>query len=74
MLLKSVFARTIRIGRLNVIDAAGNRHLFEGSPGPSATIRLHDITLHSKLLLRPSTAALVAIHMSALIPAPAEMQ
>src|SRR6266851_2092072 len=53
MLLASVLARFIAIGRLSVIDAAGNRHVFEGSPGPSATIRLHDPRLHWKLLLRP---------------------
>ena len=53
MLFASVLARFIRIGRLSVIDAAGNRHLFQGSPGPSATIRLHDPALHWKLLLRP---------------------
>src|SRR5579864_1806043 len=53
MLFASVLARVIRIGRLSVIDAAGNRHLFQGSPGPRATIRLHDPALHWKLLLRP---------------------
>ncbi len=53
MLLASVLARFIAIGRLNVIDAAGQQHVFEGSPGPSATVRLHDPRLHWKLLLRP---------------------
>jgi cyclopropane-fatty-acyl-phospholipid synthase len=53
MLLASVLARVIRIGRLSVIDAAGRRHVFEGSPGPSACIRLHDPALHWKLPLRP---------------------
>src|SRR5260221_6714798 len=53
MLLASVLARIIHIGRLSVIDAAGKRHLFGGLPGPSATIRLHDRALHWKLLLRP---------------------
>jgi cyclopropane-fatty-acyl-phospholipid synthase len=53
MLLTSALARLIRIGRLSVIDAAGMQHVFEGSPGPSATIRLHDSALHWKLLLRP---------------------
>jgi len=50
MLLASVLARFIGIGRLSVIDAAGREHVFEGSPGPSATIRLHDRSLHWKLL------------------------
>jgi cyclopropane-fatty-acyl-phospholipid synthase len=53
MLLASVLAHCIRIGRLSVIDAGGQRHVFEGSPGPSATIRLRDPALHWKLLLKP---------------------
>jgi len=53
MLLAHLLARFIGIGRLSVIDAAGKRHVFEGSPGPSATIRLHDRSLFWKLLLRP---------------------
>ena len=53
MLLEFALARFIRVGRLGVIDATGRRHLFEGSPGPSATIRLHDPALHRKVLLRP---------------------
>jgi cyclopropane-fatty-acyl-phospholipid synthase len=53
MLLASALARIIRVGRLCVIDAAGRRHVFEGSPGPSACIRLRDPALHWRLLLRP---------------------
>jgi len=53
MLLASVLAQAIRIGRLDIIDAAGRRHVFEGAPGPSACIRLRDKSLHWKLLLRP---------------------
>jgi len=53
MLFASVLSRFIRIGRLAVIDAGGNRHLFEGRPGPSATVRLHDPSLHWRSLLRP---------------------
>ncbi|HEV2336851.1 MAG TPA: cyclopropane-fatty-acyl-phospholipid synthase family protein [Stellaceae bacterium] len=53
MLLASALARLIGIGRLSVIDAAGQRHVFEGSPGPTATIRLHERSLHWKLLLKP---------------------
>src|SRR5438067_9725407 len=53
MLLASAFARVIRIGRLGIIDAEGRRHVFEGGPGPAATIRLHDPALHWKLLWRP---------------------
>src|ERR1700680_1103822 len=53
MLLASVLARFIRIGRLSVVDADGRRHLFEGSAGPSASVRLHDRALHWKLLVKP---------------------
>ena len=53
MLLARALAQIIRIGRLCVIDAAGRRHVFEGGPGPSACVRLHDPALHWKLLLRP---------------------
>jgi len=53
MLLASVLAQAIRIGRLDVVDAAGRRHVFEGAPGPSACIRLRERSLHWKLLLRP---------------------
>src|SRR5438270_3307258 len=53
MLFASALTRFIRIGRLSVIDAAGRRHVFEGAPGPAATIRLRDPALHWKLLLRP---------------------
>ena len=53
MLLASALARFVRIGRLGIIDAAGNRHLIEGAAGPSAVIRLHDPALHWKLLVNP---------------------
>jgi cyclopropane-fatty-acyl-phospholipid synthase len=53
MLLDSVLSRFIRIGRLTLIDAAGRRHAFEGGPGPSASIRLHDPALHWMLLANP---------------------
>jgi len=53
MLLASALPRFIRIGRLSLIDAAGKTHVFEGSPGPSASVRLHDPSLHWKFLLSP---------------------
>jgi len=53
MLLDSVLPRVIRVGRLSVIDAAGKPHVFEGSPGPAATVRLRDPALSWKLLVRP---------------------
>src|SRR5246127_3127288 len=53
MLLSRLFERTITIGRLRVIDADGSLHTFDGSGGPSVTIRLHDSALHWKLAARP---------------------
>ena len=53
MLLTPLFRRLISIGRLDVVDAGGNRHRFAGAPGPAVTIRLHDRTLERKLLIRP---------------------
>ena len=53
MLLVRVLAKLLRIGRLGVEDAAGGRHVFEGEPGPSVAIKLHDPSLHWKLLWRP---------------------
>src|SRR5256885_15035145 len=53
MLVASALPRFIRIGRLSLIDAAGKTHVFEGSPGPSASVRLHDPSLHWKSLLSP---------------------
>jgi cyclopropane-fatty-acyl-phospholipid synthase len=53
MLLASVLPRVIRVGRLSIIDAAGRMHVFEGSPGPSAKVRLHESSLHWKCMLSP---------------------
>src|SRR6516165_5638223 len=53
MLLSRLFERTITIGRLRVIDADGSLHTFDGSVGPSVTIRFHDSALHWKLAVRP---------------------
>jgi cyclopropane-fatty-acyl-phospholipid synthase len=53
MLASRLFERIITIGRLRVLDAGGKFHTFDGSPGASVTIRLHDRALHWKLLVRP---------------------
>ncbi|MBV9859759.1 MAG: class I SAM-dependent methyltransferase [Alphaproteobacteria bacterium] len=53
MLLARFFDRVIRTGRLSLIDADGKRHLFEGAPGKSVAIRLHDRSLHWRLAVRP---------------------
>ena len=51
MLLALVLRRLIRAGHLTVIDARGRVHRF-GVPGetPAATMRLHDLALHRRLV------------------------
>ena len=53
MLLARLLPGIIRIGRLELIDAAGRRHVVAGSPGPSVTVRLRDRALHRKLVINP---------------------
>jgi cyclopropane-fatty-acyl-phospholipid synthase len=53
MLLSHMLKRSITIGTLRVIDARGKLHEFSGQPGPTVTIRLHDRSLHRRLLLNP---------------------
>jgi cyclopropane-fatty-acyl-phospholipid synthase len=53
MLLARLLSRIIRIGRLELADASGQHHVFSGSPGPSAAIRLHDKSLHWKFAVNP---------------------
>ncbi|MCB5204338.1 cyclopropane-fatty-acyl-phospholipid synthase family protein [Neorhizobium sp. T786] len=47
----------IRKGRLTVIDAEGNSHIFSGSPGPEVTMRLTDKRLYRTLVFNPELAA-----------------
>jgi cyclopropane-fatty-acyl-phospholipid synthase len=53
MLLARLLSRVIRIGRLEMLDAAGRRHVFAGSPGPSVSVRLTNRALHWKLAVNP---------------------
>jgi cyclopropane-fatty-acyl-phospholipid synthase len=53
MLLDRLLSRTIRIGRLELVDAAGRHHVFGGLPGPQVTIRLHNKSLHRKFAVNP---------------------
>ncbi|HWB49603.1 MAG TPA: cyclopropane-fatty-acyl-phospholipid synthase family protein [Stellaceae bacterium] len=53
MLLARLLSRFVRIGRLELFDAGGGRHVFDGSPGPVVTVRLHDAALHRELVLNP---------------------
>ena len=57
MLASYFFRHLITVGTLIVIDAVGKTHRFAGSAGPKVTLRLHDKTLHHRLLLNPYLAA-----------------
>ncbi|MGD9508994.1 MAG: class I SAM-dependent methyltransferase [Geminicoccaceae bacterium] len=57
MLLARALRPLIRTGRLTVIDADGNRHVFGHEPEPAVTVRLHDRSLHWKLALNPGLHA-----------------
>ncbi len=52
-LLDKMLARAIAIGRLEIIDATGAHHVYEGAPGAHVTVRLNDAKLHQKLFLNP---------------------
>jgi cyclopropane-fatty-acyl-phospholipid synthase len=47
----------IRKGRLTVIDADGQRHVFSGMPGLEVTMRLTDKRLYRSLVFNPELAA-----------------
>ncbi|SFB63422.1 cyclopropane-fatty-acyl-phospholipid synthase [Rhizobium sp. NFR07] len=47
----------IRKGRLTVIDADGQRHVFSGTPGLEVTMRLTDKRLYRSLVFNPELAA-----------------
>ena len=53
MLVAPLLRTLMRRGTLRVIDARGKLHTFAGEPGDTVTIRLHDRSLHWKLLLNP---------------------
>jgi cyclopropane-fatty-acyl-phospholipid synthase len=57
MLLESFLARTIRQGRLTVVDAAGRRRSFGAGGAPEVTIRLRDRRLALQLALNPALIA-----------------
>lgn len=52
-LLDKMLARAVEFGRLEVIDASGARHVYEGSPGLRMTVRLKDAKLQQKILINP---------------------
>ena len=47
----------IQTGRLDVIDADGRRHVFEGKPGPRVVMRLSDKRLYRDLVFKSEIAA-----------------
>ncbi|MFZ1430315.1 MAG: cyclopropane-fatty-acyl-phospholipid synthase family protein [Geminicoccaceae bacterium] len=57
MLLSRLLRPLIRIGRLTVIDADGQSHVFGTDSEPSVTVRLHDRSLHWRLALNPGLHA-----------------
>ncbi len=52
-LLNRLLNGVIKRGRLELIDASGQRHIYEGGPGTEVTVRLTDSGLHRKLFLNP---------------------
>lgn len=56
-MLDRLLNRMVQIGRLEVIDAEGRAHVYQGAPGPQATIRIHDKSLYRTLFLHPELVA-----------------
>jgi cyclopropane-fatty-acyl-phospholipid synthase len=56
-LLDSMLSRVIKTGRLEIVDATGQRHIYAGLPGPHVIVRLKDPALHHKLFLNPELHA-----------------
>ena len=55
--LSSLLKAFVRIGALKVIDADGKIHMFEGAPGPTVTMCLHDPSLNYGLFFNPELIA-----------------
>ena len=53
MLCGVLFRALIKQGRLTVIDAGGNRHVFGEDRSPAVTMRLHDRRIEKQLFLNP---------------------
>ena len=54
MLFARILEKTIKIGRLTLIDGNGRTHVIQGErPGPSCTLKIHDRALHWKLVTNP---------------------
>ena len=50
MLLAALTRQVVKKGRLDIIDAHGRQHRIENGNGPAVTIRLHEPSLHRRLL------------------------
>jgi cyclopropane-fatty-acyl-phospholipid synthase len=56
--LSSMLKPFVKRGKLTVIDAEGQRHVFGGvEPGPNATMQLSDPTLYRRLFFNPELHA-----------------
>ncbi|MBL8705031.1 MAG: class I SAM-dependent methyltransferase [Rhodospirillales bacterium] len=55
-ILSHFLQQMIRVGTLDLTDAYGTRHRFQGGPGPASAIRLHDPSLHWRLATNPRLA------------------
>lgn len=55
--LDKLLGRMVQVGRLQVVDAEGKKHVFEGAPGLDVGIRLKDKKLYRKLFLHPELVA-----------------
>lgn len=55
-MLSHLLQQMIRAGTLEVTDAHGARHRFQGGPGPESAIRFHDPSLHWRLAIHPRLA------------------
>jgi cyclopropane-fatty-acyl-phospholipid synthase len=56
MLASHLLKALMTEGQLTVVAADGKRHVFAGRPGFEVTVRLHDKTLHHRLLFNPKLA------------------
>jgi cyclopropane-fatty-acyl-phospholipid synthase len=58
LLLSRMLNGFVKIGRLELTDAFGGRHVFGGAvPGPSVRLQLSDPSLHRKLFFNPELHA-----------------
>jgi cyclopropane-fatty-acyl-phospholipid synthase len=55
-LLRHMFQRFVKVGTLTVTDAHGQRHVFQGAPGPVVAFRITNPKLHTRLFFNPDLA------------------